>query len=71
MTGSIHTYTYFKKQKENEDNCGRRWVDGASFPVTMNAADEVVDAKKEAENENIDDEAWGVAANLCQEISPM
>ena len=71
MSDWDRTFTYFKKQKENEDNCGRRWVDGANFPVTMNAADEVVDAKKEAENENIDDEAWGVAANLCQEISPM
>ena len=41
----------------------------------MNAADEVVDAKKEAENENIDDEVDGeggcTPANLCQEISPM
>ena len=57
ISGWVHTYTYFKKQKENEDNCGRGWVDGASFPVTMDAADQVVDAKKEAENENIDDEA--------------
>ena len=40
--------TYFKEQKQNEDDCGWRGVDGACFPVPVDAADEVVDAQEEA-----------------------
>ena len=44
---------YLEKQKENEDH-GCRWgVDSAGSPVSVDAADEMVDAKKEAENINI------------------
>ena len=39
---------YLKEKKQDEDNGGRRGVGGAGLPLAMDAADEVIDAKKEA-----------------------
>ena len=37
-----------KEKKQDEDHGGWRWVSCASFPVAMDAIDEMIDAKEEA-----------------------
>ena len=39
---------YLKEKKQDEDNGGRRGIGGAGLPLAVDAADEVVDAEKEA-----------------------